>query len=230
MKRTFIFLLVTMLFSSVAIADDGVVKHRTIEISDGHVIVDGEPFGELHKRAFLGVSMSGLTDELREYFGVEDGVGVLVSQVVEDGPAAKAGIKAGDVIIAVDGETIKSPMQLGKIIRERESGSQVRVEAMRKGTSQQFFATLDEREARRIDVRIPEMKWIGKKGEGLVEVFELGEGEHSEALDRMRIFMEGPEFKTRVERLRGDCVEYQDRLKVLEQRMKDLEKKLESVK
>jgi len=51
-----------------------------------------------------------LTPELAKYFGVSDGV--LVSGVDADTPAAKAGLKAGDVITAIDGKVVKSPGEL----------------------------------------------------------------------------------------------------------------------
>ena len=50
---------------------------------------------------FLGVKVEELTDQLREYFDVTDDLGVLVSEVVEDSPAEKAGLKAGDVITKI---------------------------------------------------------------------------------------------------------------------------------
>lgn len=182
------------------------------------------------KRGFLGISMVSLTDDLRTYFGVADGLGVLVSEVVPDGPAAKAGLKGGDVIVSIDGKPIDGPNALGEYVRQRKGGEQVKIDVRRKGTSQQFFVTLDERDIRRVEVRVPEIeRWIGDNGEGHMEIIELEEGQN-EALDRMRIFFESPDFKTRVEELRGDCSEYQERLQQIEKRMKDLEKKLEKLK
>jgi serine protease Do len=61
-------------------------------------------------RARLGVTVQDLTPDLAAYFGVS--AGVLVSSVDADGPAAKAGLKAGDVITAVDGKATKSPGEL----------------------------------------------------------------------------------------------------------------------
>jgi len=174
--------------------------------------------------------MVDLTDDLRTYFGVADGLGVLVSEVVPDGPAAKAGLKGGDVIVAVDGNPIDGPSALGDYIRQKKGGEQVKVDVRRKGTSQQFFVTPDERSVRRFEVRVPEVeKWVQRDKDGKMEIIELDEG-HNEALDRMRIFFESPEFQTRVQELRGDCTEYQERLQEIEKRMKELEKKLEKLK
>jgi len=61
-------------------------------------------------RARLGVGVQDLTPDLAAYFGVS--TGVLVSSVDADRPAAKAGLKAGDVITAIDGKAVKSPGEL----------------------------------------------------------------------------------------------------------------------
>ena len=61
-------------------------------------------------RARLGVGVQDVTPDLAAYFGVS--AGVLVSSVDADRPAAKAGMKAGDVITAIDGNAVKSPGEL----------------------------------------------------------------------------------------------------------------------
>ena len=58
----------------------------------------------------LGVGVQALTPELAEYFGVKEGV--LVTSVQKDGAAAKAGVKAGDIITTVDGTSIDDPAEL----------------------------------------------------------------------------------------------------------------------
>ena len=68
----------------------------------------------------IGVSTTTLTKQLAEYFGVTEGV--LVTSVTEDGPAAKAGIKAGDVIINVDGEKVDSAGDLSRAINKKKEG------------------------------------------------------------------------------------------------------------
>jgi serine protease Do len=57
-------------------------------------------------RATLGISGDGLTPQLAQYFGVKQGKGVLIAEVTKGGPADKAGLKAGDVIVQVGGESI----------------------------------------------------------------------------------------------------------------------------
>lgn len=70
----------------------------------------------------IGVSTVQLTKQLADYFGVADGKGVLVSSVVDDSPAAKAGLKAGDVIVAADGEKIEAAGDLSRAINKKKDG------------------------------------------------------------------------------------------------------------
>jgi serine protease Do len=70
----------------------------------------------------IGVSTMQLTKQLADYFGIAGGKGVLVTSVTEDGPAAKAGVRAGDVITAVDGEAIDSPGDISRVINRKKEG------------------------------------------------------------------------------------------------------------
>jgi serine protease Do len=69
----------------------------------------------------IGVSTQPLTKQLADYFGVKDG-GLLITSVNDDSPAAKAGLKAGDVITAVDGEKVTSPGDVSRAISKKEDG------------------------------------------------------------------------------------------------------------
>jgi serine protease Do len=70
----------------------------------------------------IGVSTMQLNKQLADYFGVTNDKAVLVTEVSENSPASKAGIKAGDVIIAVDGETIDSVGDLSRAINKKKEG------------------------------------------------------------------------------------------------------------
>ncbi len=70
----------------------------------------------------IGVSTTQLTKQLAEFFGVADGKGVLVTSVGDDSPAAKAGIRAGDVITAVDGEKIEDSGDLTRALGKKKEG------------------------------------------------------------------------------------------------------------
>ncbi|MEK6303412.1 MAG: PDZ domain-containing protein [Acidobacteriota bacterium] len=93
----------------------------------------------------LGVSVESLTDQLAEFFGVKDGHGVLVSQVTENSPAAKAGLKAGDVIIAIDNERIDGVNALVKAVSKKEVGP-IAVKILRNRVEQTVNVTIEKRE------------------------------------------------------------------------------------
>ena len=70
----------------------------------------------------IGVSTTELSKQLADYFGIANGHGVLVTSVSDDGPAAKSGLKAGDVITAVDGEAVDSPGDIARLINRKKDG------------------------------------------------------------------------------------------------------------
>lgn len=117
------------------------------------------PMGEFHwqgepgagmlsfsaNRGRLGVTLQSLTPELAEFFGVKEGA--LVSSVQKDTPAAKAGIKAGDVVTAIDGKAIKEP---GDIVAElRDKSGEVSVTVMRDKKALTLKATIEKAAAPR---------------------------------------------------------------------------------
>ena len=69
-------------------------------------------------RGRLGIQTESLTPQLAEYFGVKDG-GVLVSSVTADSAAAKAGLKAGDVITSIDGDRVRDYDDLLRELRDK---------------------------------------------------------------------------------------------------------------
>jgi membrane-associated protease RseP (regulator of RpoE activity) len=69
----------------------------------------------------IGVSTQTLSKQLADYFGVKDG-GVLISSVSDNSPASKAGLKAGDVITAIDGEKVTSPGDITRVLNKKQTG------------------------------------------------------------------------------------------------------------
>jgi serine protease Do len=84
------------------------------ELGDGNFVL---AFGNRR----IGVSTQTLSKQLADYFGVKDG-GVLITSVAEDGPGARAGLKAGDVITAIDGERVTSPGDITRALNKKETG------------------------------------------------------------------------------------------------------------
>jgi membrane-associated protease RseP (regulator of RpoE activity) len=89
----------------------------------------------------IGVSTMELNKQLADYFGVADGV--LVTSVMEDSPAAKAGVRAGDVITAIDGEKVDSSGGLSRIINRKKEGD-VTLTVIRNKSQQTFRVTPKE--------------------------------------------------------------------------------------
>ena len=90
-------------------------------------------YGEV-KRGQIGVGIQNITPDLRDAFDLAKGqFGVLVTNVVEDSPAASAGIKSGDIIIEVDGQKTSSTAQLRSRIGIKEVGDKVRLTLLRNG-------------------------------------------------------------------------------------------------
>jgi len=70
----------------------------------------------------IGVGITPLTKQLGEYFGVADGKGLLVSSVRQNSPAAKSGLRAGDVIVEVEGKQISETSDLIRLMNEKKEG------------------------------------------------------------------------------------------------------------
>jgi S1-C subfamily serine protease len=94
-------------------------------------------------RGRLGVNVQELTPDLAAYFGVKDGL--LVNSVQADTPAAKAGIKAGDVIGTVNGKAVVSSAELVKELADKEGEIAIGVTRDKKALS--LKATLEPRKA-----------------------------------------------------------------------------------
>jgi serine protease Do len=82
-------------------------------------------------RGWLGVAIQDLTPELATQFGIADTKGVLVSDVMEDSPAKKAGIERADVIVEYDGKSMDSPTHLRNAVAQTSIGRKVSVKLIR---------------------------------------------------------------------------------------------------
>ena len=98
------------------------------------------PFGTAGR---LGVVVVPMSDQLADYFGARDGV--LVSEVRANTPAATAGLKAGDVITAVNGRSIMSPQDVVNEVRDVKPGGTVDLRVMRDRKELTLKATFPER-------------------------------------------------------------------------------------
>lgn len=85
------------------------------------------------QRSYLGVSIQPLTGVLAEGLGVESEHGVVVTHLFPDTPAAKSKLQVGDVITGVDGEAVRSPLQLQLLVERLEAGKEVDFQVVREG-------------------------------------------------------------------------------------------------
>jgi len=95
-------------------------------------------------RGWLGVSIQNLTEDLSSSFQHQGTEGALVGQVQDKTPAAKAGIKQGDIITKFNGEDIKNVNQLRNLVAGTAPGSNVPVEVIREGEKKTLTATVEE--------------------------------------------------------------------------------------
>lgn len=145
-----------------AIGEDG----RVFTFGDAHKVwFGGGPHGSHYaygsafdpRGGFLGVQLTELTPELRTHFGVDQEEGVMISKVVEDSAAFRAGLTVGDIITRVEGEPVGSGRDLMRAVRSHEEGETVILEIWRQGGFETLSATLDkhpqlEHFARRIQI------------------------------------------------------------------------------
>jgi len=84
-------------------------------------------------RGWLGVQIQPVTEEIADSLGLKEKQGALVASVVPDSPAARSGIKPGDVIIRMNGENLDDFKDLTKLVAKAKAGSESSFEVRRKG-------------------------------------------------------------------------------------------------
>lgn len=145
-------------------------------------------------RGWLGVGIQPLTPELAESFQHEGTDGVLVGDVEPSGPAAKAGIKQGDIIVSIAGEKVKGVNELRNIVAAVKPGMTISLLVIRDGSPKKLDATVgevpsgersetEEREAPKVDIGLSVetlnaelARRLGSKKEGGVIVTNVQPG------------------------------------------------------
>lgn len=95
-------------------------------------------------RGWLGVAIQNVDQDLATSFGLENPTGALVSNIVEDSPAEKAGIKTGDIILSFNGKKINKSSALPPMVGTVVAGTKVDIEILRKGKQKTLTAKIGE--------------------------------------------------------------------------------------
>lgn len=114
-------------------------------------------------RGYLGVYLQEITDDLRDAMDLPSLEGVLVSDVVDNTPASRAGLKGGDVILEFDGKKVEDMASFRIKVASTDVGKQVRMKVFRDGKQKTLTVTLGE---------MPET--IGAAPEEPEQEYELG--------------------------------------------------------
>jgi len=102
-------------------------------IEDGHVT-----------RGYLGVMIQNVTPVMAKEFKLDDATGALIGDVVDDGVAAKAGFKPGDVVVKFDGKKVTDSRHLQLTVANTKPGSKVPVEILRDGKERTLSVTIKQ--------------------------------------------------------------------------------------
>ena len=100
-------------------------------------------------RGRIGVQIAPVTKEVAESIGLGKPAGALVQSVESGGPADKAGVEAGDIIVKVDGKPVEKSGDLPRIIGGAKPGSKAVLQVFRRGAAREISVTVGEFEAER---------------------------------------------------------------------------------
>jgi len=112
-------------------------------------------------RGWLGVAIQQVTPELATSLGISSARGALVSSVVEGGPAERAGVRVGDVIVEYDGREIKESSQLPIVVARTEVGKRVQVRVLREKKELPITVTIEELKDEEIVASTPKRQDLG---------------------------------------------------------------------
>ena len=110
--------------------------------------------------SYLGIGVADITAARAKALNLKEERGAEVTNVAKDSPAAKAGIKEGDVVLEYDGAAVHGIEQLTRMVRETPIGRQVKISVWRGGAAQTLSATIEARKGTAIrsngfDIAVP---------------------------------------------------------------------------
>lgn len=107
-------------------------------------VVDQLKSGGKVSRGWLGVMIQEVTPDLAQSFGLDKPRGALIGQVMADGPALKAGLKAGDIIVAFNGQPVRHSSDLPLMVGRTRPGANVVLTLIREGKEQPLNAQIEQ--------------------------------------------------------------------------------------
>ena len=183
-------------------------------------------------RGYLGVQLTDLTEELREFYGAPGDAGTLVARVTEDSPAAAAGFQVGDVITRVGGEPAENSWDVVRSVSQFEAEEEVEVEVVRNGAPVTLTPTLGEREGgvwfsrgdgpdlQEFHFEMPDLERLDVLRELPRTINEETREAMREAIEAARAQMSDFDYESLAERF----AEAEERLRVLEQKLAERER------
>jgi serine protease Do len=196
-----------------AVQDQGDLREQLKNLSDNEevelqIIRDGEPitihvkpekrdFRDFHfslGRNFIGVNLQELDSDLAGYFKVDPHAGVLVTSVEPDSPAAKAGIRSGDVLTHFNGKKIDTPELVREEVNDLKEGETAEITLIRQGTQQKVLVKPETRS-------FHGNEFLGN-------------------LPDMKDFANSPEFREEMENLKEEMEQLKQELESLKEKLK----------
>jgi serine protease Do len=166
-----------------------------------NVVIQLKDTGKV-SRAWIGVYVQKVTEELAKSFKLSSRNGALVSRVIKDSPAEKAGLKNGDVIISFDGKEIKDYNHLPLVVASTPIGKKCEMIVIREGNSKSFTIKLEElKEEAQIESAQSSKNPMGITVENITQdkKRDLGLEEDTDGVVVSEIDPEGPAAQTQLQ-------------------------------
>jgi serine protease DegQ len=96
-------------------------------------------------RGYIGVEPQDITPELAESFGLNRSTGAIIAGVIKNGPADKAGLKPGDILVAIEGKPITDSTDMTNLIAQLQPGSKAKLTVLRKTKETTVEAVIGKR-------------------------------------------------------------------------------------
>jgi S1-C subfamily serine protease len=159
----------------------------------------------------LGIMIQDLNDQLGEYFGVRDGKGVLITEVIEKSSADEAGLKAGDVIVGIDDQPVENTDDLLKVTSDKEKGDRVELKVLRDKRAQKIELSIKEDDSfTKFYSDIEKMKVLPK-----IEKLEI-----PEIKLREESYFDEKELKSELKQLKKEMAELKEELQKLREEIR----------